>query len=696
MVSIRFFVSSAWSNLYANIERVAITAFGTKGGIDLRQFKNIFGTEYGWQKGISVLKGGIVAMDTIRTEINNNITKSRPEKLRLGGLSSVYATFSDYGKRTIDVHDTLGIISVSDMHYRTILQNKYYDDFIEAGFSEKEARILAREQANADMEFIEEEEAKRMTDIIYSNDGIVVDDNFRNTSKYKVTFEEIKRSNRDEEISQRAFLKASEDFFKTIMTEKSEFGGWYNGLFGQFAILMQNIKNGLIASAEINAKNGNVKTAMAQKALGLSVFGFLNGTSAFAEKSLEIVPLYGFLKIAGLQYSGKKINNELRNEIGQKQRDIAIRMALGLALYGMMRAIKAIAEENCDNKNLKIPESDIFGKYRMNICGKTIMPFLIPPQLEPAFAFYNWLFDTKISQKKDDLLEDSIGVVVGLLSNARIGADQPSIKMIENLKKGLEYSNNNNEIAAQESYSKSINYGIGIVVNYANTFLPITTRPIQEVGSYLSPNQLQNRPIFDIKNPNDVIVTIANATKYQLANLFILSSFAQVFINNKKPLLDWQGRTVVNLRAGYFVGDGIQYNKYDDLFAQAKASLPYISPYSEIETEILDKQVLKSPLSKKGEKVIVQGKRYLTEDELYEVQKNVGKFTYSFFEKNYDEYIKMDIEKRKRELDRFSKMLSDRVNKALGKGIKPEEIEIYLNKKMKSSRQLQTTISVIE
>lgn len=695
LISFRFTYSSFVSNWIENLIRVTTSAFANKGGINLKELTSIFGSKYGFLKASNVLQGGVTAMDTATTE-NNNTTNARPEKLRLGGLSSAYATVSEFAKKVIDVPDTLGIITGTDLHYRTLITNKKYDELIAAGLKKSDAKIAARTYASQQMVLMNDADAMIVADKVFTDNAIAVDNLFRKSNEYKIAVEEIKRSRRDEEVTQRAFLKSSEDYFKSKMTQTSELGAAYNGIFGLFARGINVIKTQLTQSAEEAAKGGNVNTSKFKTAMGLQLFGFLNGASAFAEKGIEAVPIYGLLKIAALQVSGKKLNEELRTEIGQKQRDIAMRMSVGLVMYGLLRGIKALKEDNCENADIKVPESKIYGKYRTTICGKQVSPFIIPPQFEAAFGFYNWLFDTGIDEKKDSALQDAVGAVMGLLSNARVGADQPSVKMVDNLIEGAAQSKRGNELAAAESYSKAINNGMGIAVNFANSFLPIPTRPIQEIGSYLSPIQRQPRPIYDIKDPENVIKTIGNAAKYNLANLAGITSYIEFFGTPNKPMLDWQGRTVINLRAGYFVGEGIQYNKYDDLFAQSNAPLPYLSPYREILSGKSEIQKSKDPLSTKGELLTFQPKRYLSEDEFYEVQKQAANFNANFFKKNADDYFKMDKVERERKLTGYSNRLSKKVFEALDKGVKPNKIESYLYMNMVSRKKLSATDSEID
>ena len=433
LISVRFFTSSFTSNFMENIIRAATSAFGTKGGINLSAFKNIFGSRYGFLKGRDVLGGGMTAMDTVSTENNNNIQSARPETLRLGGLSNLYASISAFAKKGIDLPDTLGIVSGTDLHYRTLITNKKYDELRKQGLSKSDAKKQANAAADLEMKLLSDADARLVADQIFKDDGKVVDDKLRNSTEYKIAVEEIKRSKRDEETTQRAFLKSSEDYFKSKMTQSSELGAAYNGIFGLFARGMNAIKSELVKSAEGSSEKGNIKTSRIKTALGLQVFGFLNGASAFAEKSIESIPIYGIPKILALQLGSQNVSDNLKSEIGQKQRDIVARMGVGIALYGLMRGIKAIAEENCGNKDLKVPENKIYGKYRMTICGKQVMPFVIPAQFEALFGFYNWLFDTSLSEKKDNALNDSVGAITGLLSNARIGGEQPSSKFVNYL-----------------------------------------------------------------------------------------------------------------------------------------------------------------------------------------------------------------------------------------------------------------------
>lgn len=698
LISIRFFTSSFISNWIENVNRVVSTAFTTKGGIDLRPLANILGTKYGFLKALGVLKGGTTAMDTVTTETNNNIQNTTPERLRLGGLSSAFAAIAQFAKKGIDLPDTLGIISATDMHYRTLITNKKYDELRKEGHTRSAAKELSIEFADEQMELMNESDAMMVADKVFEDNGQPVDNKFRKSTEYKIAVEEIKRSNRDEQTTQRAFLKSAEDYFKARMTQSSEFGAAYHGIFGMFARVMNSVKQGLVNSAETSTSKGDVKTARAKQALGLGVFGFLNGASAFAEKSLEAVPIYGILKIGALGISGQKLSDELRTEVGQKQRDIVVRMAVGLAMYGIVRGIKEIAEDNCGNKGLKVPESNIFGKYRTTICGKQIMPFVIPAQFEALFGFYNWLFDTSVEEKGDNLFADSIGAVVGLLSNARLGADQPSSKMVDNLFKGLKESQRGNNVAKDEYYSKAMNYGVGIAVNYANSFLPAPTRPFQEIGSYFDSEQKQLRPVFDIKDPDNFVKTLGNTAKYNIANVFGVMNYYNAFADTDKPYLDWQGRTAINLRKGYFAGEGIQYNKYDDLFAQANAPLPYLSPYKEIKTGVSETRMVETPLSTKGREVTEQPKRYLTQDEFYEVQKQSAQFSKEFMDTYYADFMNLPKEDRDREVRGYSDRLSRYVFKGLEEGYEPKDIKDYLwqEGKMISNKKLKSTESEIE
>jgi hypothetical protein len=692
LISGRFAYSSFYSNFLQNAIRVTSSAFQTKGGINFKMFSYLFGSKLGFLRAKNVFTGGSSAMDTQSTESNNLFTE-RPEKLRMGGLSSLYAAISDVAKRIIEAPDTLGMVTGTDIHFYIITVNKKYDELIKSGKSKSDAKKEAKIFAEKEMKLMAENEAKEIADKVFEEDGQTVTPEFRKTINYKIAVEEIKRSNRDEKVTQRAFIKSSEDYFKSKMTQPSELGWAYNGIMGGLAQLANRAKSMLIESAEKSAEKGNIKTSYIQKVLGFRLFGFLNGTSAFAEKTLEMIPHYAIAKIAALGITGKKLDSELRTEIGQAQRDIMGKMMAGFLLYAMMKGIKELKEENCENKDIKVPENKIYGKYGFSICGKRVNPFIIPPQMEAVFGFYTWLFETGLDEKKDNLIDDSMGAVAMVLSNVRIGNDQPSIKMVNSMIDGLKASKSGNEISANEKYADATNYGVQIGVDFVNSFIPVATRPIQELGSYLKLEQKQFRPKFDINKPEDVLTTIGNSIKYNVANSVSAASYFNLFTDERKPMLDWQGRTIINARAGYWTGDGVQYNKYDDLFAQSKAPLPYLNATREITVEKQKEEIriIVDPLSYEGREIKTEKKRYLTEDEFYTVQKETAEFSKEFIEKNYDIYMKMPSEDRKLTLSNYAQKLNKEVYDALDKGVPVDKIKKHLTSDFISDRLLKTT-----
>ena len=687
LTSFAFFTTSLVSNYYAHFERVVTSAFATKQGINISAFRNLFSSKYGLLKAISVIKGGNPIMDTYSVE-TSNIDTSRPEKIKIGGLTSMYAFFTQYAKRMIDSPDSLGQTIDMDARYAELLANKKYRELIEEGKTHKEAKKIVNEYVINEMQKLSKSEAMGVADKVFKV-GEEVDESFRNTTEYKLAVEEIKRSKWDEATIQRAFLKSSEDYFKEKMTRKSELGNAYSGVMGVLARFFGSIKETLVKGAETSANKGNFKTAKLQKALGFGVFGFLSGSSAFTEKSLEIIPIYGAAKMAALQFSKKNIDKDLRTEIAQKQREIATKVIVGALLYAAMRGLKALLEENCDNKNIKLPESTIFGKHRTSICGKQIPIFLIPTQLELPFAFYNWVFDTTLEEKQDNVLEDALGVLLLPLSSTRFGNETDSYKMMKELTNST--SKNSSEVSKKEAYLKAMNYAVKIGVNYANSFLPIPTRPLQEIGSYINPKQTQYEIPIDRKDPNSFIKGFAKIVKYNLANVASLGNYINFFSGTDNPILDWQGREVMNLRVGYWAGDGVQYNKYDNLFAQASAPLPYINPMKEIEVSAEGQRKIATPLSKKGRKIIETSKRYLTPSELFEAQKSVGKFNIEFIKGHFDNFMGMSEKDRNYELNSYSKRVQYLVFKGLGDGVNPEELYGYLMRTFKSKRELRRT-----
>jgi hypothetical protein len=630
---------------------------------------------------------GISAMD-VRESEEGSLTVRGERVEAPTKLASFRNVISRIGKKIIDTPDTLGILLNAEKWYGALsLRNK-----LDAGLSIKEA--VAKVQEEMSLRDINEAEAE--VDEYFKKIGEDVNaKGFKNSLRYRIAVEEVRRSNRDAEIADRAFLKSSKAFYKERMTKETKLGFGDTGLFGMYARIAGEMRDNLRAKAEANAKAGNLKSSSLQNALSLKLFGFLSGSSAFIERSLELIPIYGAIKIGALQYKkGSAVDKIVKEDIKDRQMEILTNNISAMLYFTGLQLIKAIAESNCEEYSKVNALPNIESKYRTTICGKAVPLLAIPPQYELAFGFYNYFLNKK--EITPDMY-DVLGAFTSIFQMSRWGSDAPSSKLAKLIDDASLAKQRGDEFSSSEYTAKALKVGFAIATDYATTSIGLPTPTVKNIANLVDYKGEQ----YDIITPVGVSIkssptefflkSTVNAAAYSLANAVGIQG-ANIYNENKNlPALDWQGRPIYTLQAGYFVGDGVQYNKIDNLLAQNEVSPPYLDPYKEYEIKGKSTIIYKKDALGKT-KIEHKDVAYLNKEQFEAVQGAMIEYNQKWFEKHYDDYLKYQDDEEytnKSRLQKYFKRLETQALKAVEDGKETKEsVKRYLYSKMPTSKTI--------
>ena len=429
-------------------------------------------------------------------------------------------------------------------------------------------------------------------------------------------------------------------------------------------------------------------------AFNLYAFGFLNGAANFAEDAVERIPLYAAVKWGFLQSrKGKVTDDMLKNDIARRQRDIISKNLLTFSFFVAARMAEHLF---CPSQENKVSTEDISSsRTQIGVCG---IPVVIPPQLMVAYKFYKII---EQAARNDEEFFDTVMNVAPVLSQAnQIGLGGAVDKVATGAADYATAKAQGNEVKAQEAFDKTSSAVVKAGTEFANNFLPIPSRLLNEAGTVAQKiegktQKQQELPfaIDEMGKPLGFVKTLGKVTVASLGNVTGISEvMIAAFGANKTYAVDWQGRKVVQLRGSDIVGNGIQYTAPDDIIATAGVKAPYINRLEKIlvDSDKKDVQGFLATTNVKSNEI-----RYLTDEEYFNVSVSLGNFNKQYFTENYDAIVSSIKENKSvaaKQIKTVFAATKEKALEALEKGNKTqEEILNYINDHWKSSRKQQMT-----
>lgn len=691
LTSIGFLLNSTQANLFQRWENSvveSIRSLFTKGYLDLRSLP-AENRKFAYAYTKSLLGGAMPISDALETDVGKSPFRSEYATLPQTGLKGWYyralQTWNKIGGKLINTPDTFALVANSERHILQLYKEKYLAD----GDSIREATRKAYEA----IALRDETTATSEVDALFTELGLEkFNKNGSTTSEYNLAVQEARRSGRDTEIVDKAMLLSKNDLFKEIMTKPSELGFIQTGLPGMLARLLDAVKRGVFG--DLN-KAGKFK-----KLVAFNTFGYVNGSMAWLDKILEAHAGYALVKILAGQAQKKSVSDpEIIKDISRKQIQLIAKQFYVAAVLLALQGIKKILENTvCQGDSIdEIPQTKIINStHQFTLCGRTI-PMFFAPQLKIA---YSW-WDTVATLVKGEGGEDD--EVLDLAFQPFIMAADESRWGETKFHKMMQYKTDllesKNEVQKTETMGRMVKIGTDLGVNYANGFLPLPTRPLGEIGS------LTNLAKGNTVKQQDVILstdsegqytnmfsTIAKSGKVSLYNAIGITDWMNSFgLKEGQEAIDYQGRKVGVLRNMYLVGDGVQYNKVDEMYALTGVKPPYLSRYMKVE-DTDQPEKYKSILSNKGYELAVPKIQYLTNDEFAAAARGTARFYKEWWEENYDKvkekYLSENDDDKKfiiKDVEKISDVanLSKKVIDAIDGGKTTEDdIYTYLKKNL--------------
>lgn len=683
LLSAVFFVKSLTSNLHAQLERYITNSLYDGKKMDfttLSKFSDLANASMS-----NVLSGGIPATSLYQSEANIGWNKGRVEEFSLKGTDAdgnklkagyfwLMKLMSKWSNRFNAAPDTRGIFSNAERHMYQLLKEKYR----ELGNDEK----TATQNALQDMELDDRQTAINMAVAKFQELGLeTTKKNGKYTSELLVAASEYQRIHRDEDIWAKALQLSKNDFWKRNMTAASEMGFGDYGIFGLKAQAFSAIRDKL----EKHSKN---KLA---SAFNLYAFGFINGAANFAEDAIERMPLYALVKLLFLQNTkGKTTDAELQRDISRRQKDIIVKNFLTVAFF---LASKMAEKMLCPDREGKVDSGQISsGRTQIGPCG---IPVLVPPQMMAMYKMYSII--DNFTDNDEEFFDTVLNVLPVLAQSNQVGLGGSIDKLGEDMANYGVAAKQGNEVKMEQYKVSGLKSVTRMGADMANSFLPIPSRLMAEVGVAVQKGrgvtQKQQDLPFAINEKGNPLSFLRTLGKVSVANLGNVTGVSEIMIaakgSNKNYSVDWQGRKVAQFRGSDIVGNGIQYNRNDDVLAEAGVKAPYVSRLQNIEyeeTKEEKKGFLNRDVELKTKKV-----RFMTDEEYFNVSRALGDFNKAFMDENGDEIIeviKSDKVVAAKQLDLVFRASKKAALEALEKekGGSYEEILDYVNKKWNTKK----------
>lgn len=519
------------------------------------------------------------------------------------------------------------------------------------------------------------------TDKMFEDAGIAVMDDGndndsqinRNGARYKRAVQEAMRAGRaslqDLETANRIALN---DYFKGRMGSRpgvqspekakeatAEFIS--QGVGGGIATLLRAGSDLLHSSFSklfiVLRASPDVANTMANIA-SLRFFGYINGSTHFMENKLEFFAPYGLFKAMSLAAVTSFAKEDEKGYYNQRAYDAALRGISGIITASMIIALQKTICENLEDAKEVTPE-DLKSGDALVMCGHKIPAWLFG-MTGMNVQVYNLLFnryDGNLEKVKTGLSVltagrfDSYGLQ-DLLSQYAVARSETRQEKILNQIKTL---------LVQAAFDMAI------------SGLPIPTSFIKEVSGVTNP-AMEAASVDQVENK-------AKWAFWQAIGLKELYISATEI---GEPLLDYRGREVLNKTYQFSVGDGIRYDKYDDLLNENE-----VSGYHLYNGRW---RMLYTATEKYSEEREDDPERYkvrpMTDQEYYVITKAAGTLTDAWLKDQYDWIQSLPEAKRKMALYAFFADVEQLTRETIeemyaeGDGLKLKDVYELLEEKM--------------
>lgn len=637
LTSVGFLINSIQSNAYQRWENSfveSIRTLFTHGYLDFRSLP-AENKKFAYAYTKSLLGGAMPVSDALETDIGKSPFRPEYSKLSQSGFKGWYykalQTWNKFGGKLINTPDTFALVANSERHTLQLYKEKY----LQEGDSIKEATKKAYEAIT-----LKDEAAARseIDDLFTDLEIEKLNKSGNETSEYKLAVQEARRSNRETDIVDKAMLLSKNDLFKEVMTKPSDLGFIQTGLPGYLARGLDAIRKATLGDIH---KAGTIRRVIA-----FNTFGYVNGAAAYLDKVLEAHAGYAAVKIIMGQIKKKGVTDpQIIADITRKQNQLVAKQFFVATSLLALQAVKKILEETiCKGEGVdEIPKTQIVNSsHQFTICGRTI-PMFFAPQLKIAYAWWDTIGSLVKGEgaEDEDIMSLAFQPFIMAADESRWGETKFS-KLMGNIRS---IRDANNEVQKTEIIGKSVKIGTDLALNYVNGFLPFPTRPIQEVGSGVNllakGNDVKQQDVVlstDSKGQyTNMFNTIAKNGKVSLYNAIGITDWMNAFgIKEGLEAIDYQGRKIGTLRNMYLVGDGVQYNKVDEMYALTAVKPPYLSRYLKPESTDGEVEIHESILSAGGYKRNIDKLQYLTNDEFSVAAKATAKFYKEWWDTNYD------------------------------------------------------------
>lgn len=689
LLSAVFFLKSFTSNLWAQVERSITDSVwdGKKADFKwLSKFRDLSDNSME-----SVFRGGVPATSLYQSEMNVGSAKGRVEEFSIKDtaatstpLKAAYygamKLMTKWSNRLNAAPDTKGIFSNAERHFYQLLKEKYR----EQGLSANESTQRSLE----DMELDDKDTATQMATAKFKELGLpIVNSKGKNTPEFDVAVSEYRRLKRDDVIWGKALQLSKNDFWKRNMTIASEQGFGDYGLFGLKAQMFSGIRD----------KLEKHKKTKALSAFNLYAFGFINGAANFAEDAIERVPLYAAVKWGFLQARKKKVTDaELQRDIARRQKDIIVK---NITTFAFFMTAKMLEKLFCPDYEGKQSTSEVSsGRLQVGICG---IPVLVPPQMLATYKMYK-IIDEAIDND-EGFFNTAGNILPVLIQSNQVGLGGAIDNLSTYSDQYSEASKRGNEIGKGEALAKLQKEVVKMGASVANSFLPLPSRLTSEAGTIIQRAQgitqkQQDLPFAtdEMGNKKGVLEALGKIVIASLGNVTGISEISLAALGSQKQYaVDWQGRRVKQFRGSDITGSGIKYERADDILSTAGVKTPYVNRLAKIEVDT-EKEKITGFSGKKIEKT-TNKKRYLTDEEYFNVSVALGEFNKEYFDKQGDKMITMiksNKDEAKKEFIRLFKNSQDKALEAIEKKITdPEKIKKYVKENWESNRKRTITVS---
>lgn len=445
----------------------------------------------------------------------------------------------------------------------------------------------------------------------------------RNSPRFKRSVFEMQRQGRNMAALEAAEKTAIHDFFKNPMgVYKDVRSGVPNyleipnqGIFGGVAagtrifadFIMPALSNTMVKIFASNASPQ--KQEQFQTLFRVGFFGFVNGANAYAENLLEYSP-YGLLKYGMMKAFLAKSDKEMLTEAekmfyDQRLTDLIAKPTITFLATGLVFALKMAAEESglCDGSTEPSLEDVKNGNFV--ICGRRIPSWMFGMG-RTWLGLYNWMLH-------NDKGRGSIALLA-FLSGGRY-ADRTTGGLLNEYL----YAQSADQAQGKLDVAKKL------MVQSITDVLALHLPGKGLIGS--------NSLFFPDKEVEPTLESWPQIFKWSTLQSIGMKE-AVLSATGEYNVVDYFGRQVLNNPLKYQIGDGIKYDKYDDLIN--KLSLDGKDLYNGRYRKLFSDESAYSQMNYMP--------RFMTEKEFHHVQKATGELFREFMERNYETLQSLPVE----------------------------------------------------